>query len=208
MYNPSHFAIHDPASISQFIRQHSFGMLVAPVNGRPFATHLPFLLDDQSGEQGRLLTHLARANPHWRELDGAEVLVVFQGPHAYISPSWYAESRAVPTWNYVAAHVYGTCRLLQEEQALQSLLAQTVRYYEPDSPLLDHLHEEFYLKLSAAVVGIEIQVTAMEGKAKLSQNRSDASIRGVIEGLRQSADGQAIAVARLMEHELEQRDVK
>lgn len=203
MYTPSHFAVHDPASIIQFIRQHSFGILVAPVNGRPFATHLPFLLDDQSGEQGRLLTHFARANPHWRELDGAEVLVVFQGPHAYISPSWYAETRGVPTWNYVAAHIYGTCQLIQDKTELQSLLVQTVRYFEPDSPLLDHLHEEFYAKMSAAVVGVEIQITAMEGKAKLSQNRPDESILGVIEGLRKSADGQATEVARLMEHNLE-----
>lgn len=203
MYTPSHFAMNDPASIFQFVRQHSFGILVAPVNGRPFATHLPFLLDDQSGGQGRLLTHFARANPQWRELDGAEVLVVFQGPHAYISPSWYAESRGVPTWNYVAAHIYGTCRLIQDQAELQSLLAQTVRYFEPDSPLLDHLHEEFYVKMAAAVVGVEIQITAMEGKAKLSQNRPVDSIRGVIEALRKSGDSQATEVARLIEQNLE-----
>lgn len=203
MHIPSHFAMRDRESIIQFIRQHSFGILISPVNGRPFATHLPFLLDDQGGEQGRVLTHLARANPQWRELDGAEVLVVFQGPHAYISPSWYAESQGVPTWDYVAAHVYGVGRLIEDQAELQPLLAQTVRYYEPDSPLLDHLHEEFYVKMSAALVGVEIQVTAMEGKAKLSQNRPDESIRGVIEGLRKSADGQATEVARLMQHNLE-----
>lgn len=199
MYTPSYFAMNDPASIIHFIRQNSFGILVSPVNGRPFATHLPFLFDHKSGEQGRLLTHFARANPHWRELHGAEVLVIFQGPHAYISPSWYAEAQAVPTWNYVAAHIHGTCQLIEDKAELQSVLERTVRYFEPDSPLLDHLHEEFYVKMSQAVVGVEIQITAMEGKAKLSQNRPDASIRGVIEGLRKSADGQAIEVARLME---------
>lgn len=206
MYIPSHFAMRDQESIVQFIRQHSFGILVSPVNGRPFATHLPFVVDDQGGEQGRLLTHFARANSHWRELDGAEVLVVFQGPHAYISPTWYAESQGVPTWNYVSAHVYGTCRLIQDEPDLQSLLAQTVRYYEPDSPLLAHLHEDFYVRMSAAIVGVQIDITAMEGKEKLSQNRPAESVRGVIEALRNSADGQAIEVARLMQRNLESRE--
>jgi transcriptional regulator len=199
MYTPSHFAMNDPAELTRFIQEHSFGILCSTVQGRPFATHLPLLLDPAAGAQGRLLTHFARANPHWRELDGAEVLVVFAGPHAYISPSWYVESQAVPTWNYVAVHVYGTCRLVQDDQRLHELLAQTVRYYEPHSPLLEHLHEEFYTKLAKGVVGVEIEITSIEGKAKLSQNRSAESYQGVIDGLRATQDSEAAAVANLME---------
>lgn len=198
MYTPSYFAMGDPAEINAFIQQNSFGILFAPVAGRPFATHLPILLAPEAGEKGRLLTHLARANPQWRELDGQEVLVVFAGPHAYVSPSWYVEQQAVPTWNYMAVHVYGTCRVMQEEAELLDLLAQTVRYYEPDSPLLDHLQEEFYTKMAKAVVGVELSITAIEGKAKLSQNRSAGSFQGVIEGLRRTEDPQAETVARLM----------
>lgn len=198
MYTPAHFAMDDAAEITPFIQQNSFGILFAPVEGRPFATHLPFLLDTVEGEKGRLLTHFARANPHWRALDGAEVLVVFAGPHAYISPSWYVEQQAVPTWNYVAVHVYGTCRIMQEDTELQALLARTVQYYEPASPLLDHLHEELYTKMAKGVVGVEISITAIEGKAKLSQNRLPESVQGVINSLRGTDDPQGDAVATLM----------
>jgi transcriptional regulator len=187
------------AEIVPFIQQNSFGILFAPAQGKPVATHLPLLIDPSFGEKGRLLTHFARANSHWRELDGADVLVVFSGPHAYISPSWYVEKPAVPTWNYVAVHVYGKCRLIEDDQELGALLAETVRFYEPDSPLLAELHEEFYHKLAKGVVGVEIEITSIEGKAKLSQNRSAASVQGVIDGLRRSEDSQAHAVARLME---------
>lgn len=198
MYTPSHFVMGDPAEITAFIQQNSFGILFAPVEGHPFATHLPILLEPESGEKGRLLTHFARANPQWRELDGKEVLVVFPGAHAYVSPSWYVEQQAVPTWNYLAVHVYGTCRVITDDAELHGLLAKTVRYYEPNSPLLDHLHEEFYTKMAKAVVGVEIAITGIEGKAKLSQNRSAESYQGVIEGLNQSQDPQAVEVARLM----------
>lgn len=198
MYTPSHFTMGDPAEITAFIQQNSFGILFAPVEGRPFATHLPILLDPETGEKGRLLTHFARANPQWRELDGQEVLAVFSGPHAYISPSWYVEQQAVPTWNYMAVHVYGICRIIQDESELHGLLAKTVQYYEPNSPLLDHLNEEFYTKMAKAVVGVEISITSIEGKAKLSQNRSAESYQGVIEGLERSGDSQANELARLM----------
>lgn len=199
MYTPAHFKMKEPAQLQRFIQENSFGILVAPVEGRPFATHLPFLFEASSGEQGRLLTHLARANPHWRALDGAELLVIFAGPHAYISPSWYAESQSVPTWNYVTAHVYGIGRLLADGPELHQLLAQTVRFYEPDSPLLAHLGEEYYTQMAKGVVGLEIAINSIEGKAKLSQNRSAESIQGVIEGLRRTLDPQAHEIARLIE---------
>lgn len=135
MYNPPHFTIQEMEAMHQFIEENSFGILFAPVAGRPFATHLLLVLEAGRGERGCLTGHFARANPHWRELDGAEVLRIFHCPHAYISPSWYAETEAVPTWNYVAVHVYGICRLVKDDSVLRSMLTRMVRHYEPDSPL-------------------------------------------------------------------------
>lgn len=150
-----------------------------------------------------LLGHLAKANPHWKALHETEVLAVFQGPHAYISPSWYAESQAVPTWNYVAVHATGTCHIIQDAQLLHELLKETVRFHEPNSTLLDHMDEAFYVKMEQAVIGLEIEITSMEGTAKLSQNKSTDTIRGVVEGLRASPDKLAHDVAELMQRNLE-----
>lgn len=205
MYLPASFKIQDTQEMVRFIQQNSFGILFSQVNGHPFATHLPLLIKEGSTENRKLLGHFAKANPHWNELDGVEVLTVFHGPHAYISPSWYVEKQAVPTWNYLAVHVTGKCRIIQDAQRLHALLAETVRFYEPDSALLDHLDEEFYLKMEHAVVGFEIEITGMEGKAKLSQNKSTDTIRGVIAGLLESKDSKASEVSGLMQRQLDIR---
>jgi transcriptional regulator len=202
MYIPASFAMRDREQMVQFLQENSFGILFSQVQGRPFATHVPLLLD---AEGNKLFGHLAKANPHCRELDGAEVLVVFQGPHAYISPSWYVERQGVPTWNYIAVHVYGNCHIVRDEKTLRALLREMVRFYEPNSPLLDHLDEEYYVKMANAVVGLEIEITAMEGKAKLSQNKSPDTIRGVINGLRNTKDCLAGEVAARMEAYLDGR---
>jgi transcriptional regulator len=202
MYIPASFAMRDREQMVQFLQENSFGILFSQVQGRPFATHVPLLLD---AEGNKLFGHLAKANPHCRELDGAEVLVVFQGPHAYISPSWYVERQGVPTWNYIAVHVYGNCHIVRDEKTLRVLLREMVRFYEPNSPLVDHLDEEYYVKMANAVVGLEIEITAMEGKAKLSQNKSPDTIRGVINGLRNTKDCLAGEVAARMEAYLDGR---
>jgi len=224
MYIPASFEMSETEEMMQFISQHSFAILFSEVKGRPSATHLPILFErgkvalgqaardgelgedgNGDGAKGKLVGHFAKANPHWRELDGAEVLVVFSGPHAYISPSWYVEKQAVPTWNYVAVHVSGKCRVITDAQKLHVLLAKTAQFYESTSPLLEHLEEEFYVKMENAVVGIEIEITEIEGKAKLSQNKSVDTIRGVIEGLRHSNAGLADEVADLMQVHLDAR---
>ncbi|MCL6575048.1 FMN-binding negative transcriptional regulator [Kyrpidia sp.] len=205
MYIPEEFYMRNKDVMIQFIRENSFGILFSQVKGRPFATHLPLLLDP---DRKKLFGHLAKANPHWRELDNKEVLIVFQGPHAYISPSWYVEKQAVPTWNYVAVHVSGNCQIVRDEKKLHCLLREMVRFYEPNSPLLERLDEEFYVKLEKTVVGIEIEITAVEGKAKLSQNKSPETVRGVIEGLNNSKDYQACEVANLMQVLLDTMDKK
>src|SRR4051812_5840105 len=107
MYVPAAFAEPDRGRLHEFIEAYSFGLLVSSHRG-PFATHLPFLLDRTAGPHGTLVGHMARANPQWHDLDGREVLAVFSGPHAYVSPSWYEADDVVPTWNYVAVHARGT----------------------------------------------------------------------------------------------------
>ena len=116
MYVPTAFAETDEGKLHEFMQAYSFGLLVSTHGGEPFATHLPFLLDRNAGPHGTLVGHMARANPHWHDLEGQTVLAVFSGPHAYISPTWYESENVVPTWNYVAVHAYGICRLVNDPE--------------------------------------------------------------------------------------------
>ena len=174
----------------------SFGVLVS--DGLQ-ATHLPFLLVRDEGEYGTLYGHFARANPHWRDLDGQQVLTIFNGPHAYISPTWYARKPAVPTWNYAVVHVEGTLELL-DSSATNDILDKTLAKYEPellDDP--DTLSDALRDKLLPAIVGIRIRIDAIHGKAKLGRHRSPEDQAGVDAGLRHSDDPQARQLWRYMQ---------
>ena len=202
MYIPEHFREARTEVLHDFIRRHSFGTVVSQVDGEPFATHLPFLLDVGRGPHGTLRAHLARANPHWRafQKDGV-ALVMFQGPHAYISPSWYATPVAVPTWNYTAVHAYGRARVVEDREALRALVDETVRAYEqayPEPWRMDRLDDAVVEKLLDNIVGFEIQIDRLEGKLKLSQNRSATDREGVIAALTRQGDEQSAGVAALM----------
>ena len=201
MYTPKMFAIDDVQECIRFVRRESFGILCTPVGGKPFATHLPMLLSEDGST---LLGHIATANPQWRELDGTEALAVFQGPHSYISPAWYEEPVDAPTWNYIAVHVYGRCRIVVEEEELHLILRETLRVYEPKSPLL--ADERLFRRMAAGVTGFVIDVSSIDGKAKGSQNKTIATRHSVIEHLRRTSDGQARATADWMERLLPQRD--
>jgi transcriptional regulator len=200
VYVPEAFRESRPEALRDLIRQHSFGTLVSNTPSGLFATHVPFLLDPERGPDGTLVGHMARANDHWRFLDGdADVLVLFQGPHAYVSPAWYTTPLAVPTWNYVAVHAYGRPVLVQEESRLLDILERTVRTYEAQFAYQWRPPEgDFVTRLARQVVGFEIALTRLEGKLKLSQNRSRADQQGTIQGLSQQADPLARAVADLM----------
>src|SRR5690349_10731309 len=134
MYIPTAFAEPDRGKLHDFIEAYSFGLLVSAHGGGPFATHLPFLLERDAGPHGTLVGHLARANPQWHGLDGQDVLAVFSGPHAYVSPSWYEADNVVPTWNYVAVHARGTFRLMDDPVAVQSILRASVATFERSMP--------------------------------------------------------------------------
>ena len=200
MYVPPAFAEAGLPKLHDFIERHSFGLLVSQ-GIEPFASHLPFLLDRQAEPHGRLIGHMARANPQWQQVRDDTVLAVFSGPHAYISPRWYEAENVVPTWNYVAVHVYGRLRLVEEPTALMNILRATVDRYEramPEPWAMDE-HSDHLHRLVQMVVGFEIDIERIEGKWKLSQNHSVQRRERVIMKLSESADPEALVVARLMQ---------
>ncbi|RIV19554.1 FMN-binding negative transcriptional regulator [Alicyclobacillaceae bacterium I2511] len=203
MYIPKEFEMNDSAEITNFIRTHSFGVLFSNTEGRPVATHLPFFYDS---DRNVLFAHMAKANPQWRDLDGQTGLVVFSGPHAYISPSWYGEPASVPTWNYVAVHVYGKCSVLHGQDGLDTLLKNTVQFYEPHSDLPARSNEPFYQSMMKSIVGFRIDITSIEGKAKLSQNKSLAVQERVVAQLHETGNSDAVLVSQWMQRILRTPD--
>jgi transcriptional regulator len=205
MYIPSSFREDDSEQLHDLIRRHPFATLVTVQDGAPFASHVPVLLDAVSGEQGVLRTHLARNNPQATALgEGAEALVIFHGPHAYVSPTWYETQPSVPTWNYAVVHVYGTPRVMNESE-LRTLLVDLSHYFEDGQPnpwRAESLSDEYVGKMLRGIVGIEIAITRLEGKFKMSQNKSDADRRSAIAGLYTAGDPESVATAAVMERYL------
>lgn len=185
MYIPHSFREDRLDVAHKLIRDFPFAPMVTMIDGLPFATHLPFLLDSTRGKFGTLRAHMARPNPQWRGFDsGSEALTIFQGPHAYISPSWYSVQPAVPTWNYAVVHAYGIPSCIDED-VLRTILLDTVAAFESPGGSLP-LPGDFFDKMSLGVVGFEIEITRLEGKFKLSQNRSDEDRLSVIQALAKS----------------------
>ncbi len=204
MYNPAAFHVEDPEKLNAFIRAHSFATLVTDEGAAPFATHLPMLFRPNAGPHGTLLSHMARANPQWNHFASRkDALAIFQGPHSYISPSWYAAAPAVPTWNYTAVHAYGRATLIDDPQQIASLLRETIATYESpfEPPWPGELPEDYFEKMMRAIVAFEIPISRIEGKFKLGQNRSDADQHGVFRSLSNSDDPDRQALARLMTEE-------
>jgi len=206
MYNPSSFAEHDVAVMRAFIEAHPFGALVTASPSGLFATHLPLVLDRGTGPHGTLQGHIARANPH-HELagEGAEALVLFTGPDSYVTPTMYAtkakHGKVVPTWNYVAVHAHGTLRFVREPDALRRHLTRLTARHEASRPqpwAITDAPADYIEKQLGAIVGVEIQITGLEGKWKMSQNRSAEDVEGVIEGLGASDDSREREVADIV----------
>jgi transcriptional regulator len=206
MYIPEHFAETDSQTLHDFMRQHSFATLVTQHYGVPIANHLPLMLDGSIGKRGALLGHMARNNLQWQDFAaGAEVLVVFQGQHAYVSPAWYEpDPMVVPTWNFTAVHAYGKARILSEAE-LEATLHQLVDENEKSfaQPWQLVLTQTMRERMLSAIVGFEIRLDRVEGKFKLSQNRSEQDQRNVIARLSQSEHGQV--VAQIMRNNLERK---
>lgn len=207
MYVPHHFQETDDAKLLQCIRDYGFGLLVIADAHGIEANHVPFHLSEEGSGSSRFLhCHLARSNPVWQRLqDAARVLVVFQGPDAYISPSWYpskAETgRVVPTWNYLAVHVEGSARVIQDPDWLKRHLGQLTDWHEArmDVPWsVDDAPEEFTERLMRAIVGLEIKIESLTGKLKASQNQPERNRAGVKAGLEAGEDAGDHYMAKLI----------
>jgi transcriptional regulator len=204
MYVPKQFDASDVAWCHALVRREPFATLIGvDERGAPFATHLPVLLDPTPAPLGTLLGHVARPNPQWRHFTpDRPVLVVFPGPHAYVSPSWYGQHPSVPTWNYVAVHAYGIPRLLEDPAHVRALLDRLVRTFEDGRATpwrMDGLPDAYVDAMMRGIVAFAIPIDRLEGKAKLSQNRPVDDQARVRAGLRGEGDHMARAVAELME---------
>ncbi|HSN99663.1 MAG TPA: FMN-binding negative transcriptional regulator [Candidatus Nanopelagicales bacterium] len=206
MYTPSLFREADVARLFDIIEAHPFGTLVAQTQvGGLEISHLPFLFDRDAGPRGELRFHVARANPIWRAaIDGGQVVTIFSGPHAYVSPRWYERpNEQVPTWNYAVVHVHGRVEGPLDPEETRSLLEAMVARYEarPGNPSpwsmgeLDPAHAE---QLVAGIVGLTIRIDHLEGKFKLSQNRDPVDRDRVIDSLAARGGPDDMEVARLM----------
>ncbi|AWR87235.1 FMN-binding negative transcriptional regulator [Meiothermus taiwanensis] len=201
MYLPQHFAVTDPAVLFDLMQQFSFATLVSVHEGRPFATHIPFTVYP---ERNLLASHIARANPQWTSFDrNQEVLVIFQGDHSYISPTWYEKHPSVPTWNYMTVHAYGKVQIVEEPTAVKALLHDLVVQYERQWKM-EELPPDYLHGMMKGIVAFQIEITKLEGKFKLSQNRSRADRERVIAALEQSPNLDDRAIARQMKKHLEQ----
>lgn len=201
MYIPSYFKMDDDL-VFDIIDQFGFATVFSLHKGEPYATHLPLLLNRS---ENALYGHFARPNEQWKDIENQQVLVVFQGPHCYISPRWYETTRAVPTWNYVSVHVYGKMERIEDPSITYDSLKDLVSKYEPtESPYkLDDLEPKFLEGMSKGIVPFKINISKKEGKAKLSQNHSIERQALVIEQLEGSSEMGNRQIAELMKRNLQ-----
>ncbi len=206
MYIPKYHALTDVATMHNHIKEHPLGAWVCNAQRELIANHIPFVLNPQHGNHGRLLGHVSRANPVWRELStGARSVVMFMGPHAYISPSWYPgkhqHGKVVPTWNYVTVHAHGMARAIEDSNWILDVIgrltnAQESRRQQPWK--LSDAPQEYIEKMLRAVVGIEITIDQLEGRLKVSQDEDKQDRLGTVEGLRQTSESSSQVLAELV----------
>ena len=166
MYIPKHFEITDETEISKFIEANSFGQLISLIDTAIVSTHIPFFFDTESRV---LLGHMAKANPQWQQIQKQKVLVTLQGEHAYVSPSWY-ESAGVPTWNYQAVHIEGIAESFTDPEKLKRVVDTLTEQNESGYP--NPWEPDYAASMLRGIIGIEISITSIQCKFKLSQNRS------------------------------------
>jgi transcriptional regulator len=200
VYIPEFNRQEDRSAILAFMRANPFAILVSNADAIPFATHLPLLVDE-AGDHLVVKGHMAKANTHWRSMkEGQESLVIFHGPHAYISPSLYEIRESVPTWNYAAIHVYGQPTLFSDEERLRETLHQMINTF--DSSYMrqwSELSDEYRSRMMKHIVGFEIKAKRLEAKFKLSQNRTRGEQTQVIQSLAESKDSNTSGTAELMQ---------
>jgi len=201
IYTPPTFVAPVGPVISRLIRDYAFATLITPGGAESFISHLPLEFRDTPGPHGTLLGHMARANPHWQHFGDGGSIAIFQGPHAYVSPSWYAEpAAAVPTWNYAVAHVHGAAELMTEAET-RALLDELVGRYEAGraKPWRLQLEGRSLEAMLRAIVGFRLTVDRIDAKFKLSQNRSADDRERVIAALRGENRPDGVATADWMD---------
>jgi transcriptional regulator len=191
MYTPRFNQVDDRAILLEAMRAYSFAILFGPsADGAATATHLPLLVRDE-GEHGVLEGHFAKANPHWADLAARETLVVFPGPHSYVSPSLYVEALSVPTWNYIAIHAFGRLEPLHDDASKVRLVEDLIAVHEPAYLEKWRAMPEGYRRtMLAGIVGFRMPIARIEGKFKLSQNRAEAERRNVRDAQAAGSDDQ------------------
>jgi transcriptional regulator len=197
MYSPPYNRVEDRAALLEFMRANSFALLVTATGGAPMASHLPVTVED--GEQGLVIhSHMAKPNPQWQEFFDDEVLVVFWGPHAYVSPRWYEAKERVPTWNYAAVHAYGKVRVASQRAVKHAAQRALVAELDPQwLPEFDALRAEYVDQMLQGIVTFDIAVTRLETRWKLSQNRGRREQELIVAELEKSADPALKALAAL-----------
>lgn len=199
MYIPKYFKVSSVDEVWDFIQENSFGIIVTTEKGQPTATHLPMqLLKD--GDVFYITGHMAYANPQWKTFEGENVLIIFQGPHAYISSSWYIHEN-VPTWNYQAVHVYGTASLMSEEELEKdlTLLLQKYEHHRENAVLWETLSSETKKQIKG-VVGFKIHIQEIQAAYKLSQNRNEEDYNNIINKLNEEDDLNSRQMADVMKN--------
>ena len=198
MYIPKLNLMTDPQEAISFMQRYSFATLVTVNNGVPSATHIPFVVE-QREDKIVLVSHLATANPQADELLNGKLLVIFAEPHAYISTKHYEHEKNVPTWNYIAIHAYGIATLIESAEQKAALLEQTINFYEAEyMQQWESLPQDYKLNMMKGIVGFEIEVTELQAKKKISQNRSEIERKNIIEELGKSSDSAARDIAGFM----------
>ncbi len=203
MYSPPYNQVEQRAEVIEFMRAHNFPLLVTGTGGSLHGSHLPAMIHEQ---EARIVIdmHMARNNPQWKEFFDDEVMVVFTGPHAYISPRWYEEKERVPTWNYTAVHAYGTARIIAGREQKHASQRRLVAAMDPQwLPKFDALRPEYLEGMLEGIVNFEIAVTRLETRWKLSQNRSRREMELIAEQLEQSADSGERALAAITRKHLD-----
>lgn len=204
MYIPKHYEEKDTEKLVAFMKANSFAVLVNIVDGSPWGTHLPFVVKEEGGRI-MLYTHMSRVNGQWKAFGSDnEALVIFQGPHAYISPTSYEKQQNVPTWNYIAVHAYGKPEIISEHDKVITLLEDMINNYESSYfNQWKSLSVEYVNNMVKGIVTFQIEVTRLEGKYKLSQNKTVNEQHNIIGKLKQSDDPAAQGVAAVMQERLD-----
>ena len=197
MYSPTYNRLEDRAELLEFMRANSFAVLVTGTGGALYASHLPVVVHERN-QRFSLDMHMAKNNPQWQEFFDDEVMVVFSGPHAYVSPRWYEEQERVPTWNYAAVHAYGVPKLIDDKSLKHKNQRRLVEILDPQwLPKFDALSKEYVSKMLDGIVNFEIEVTRLDTRWKLSQNRSRREQELIAAALEKSADSSERALAAL-----------